>query len=73
MAKCYFCGEDITFIKTKEKDSSGKTILLKVQARAKYFIPDSEAIQFIDQNGKLRTGRVASDGVKGWYPHNCIH
>ena len=73
MSKCYFCGDQIDFIKTNNRDSEGKKIILTVVAGAKYFLPDADGISFYNKNGILRKGKLTQDGIRGWYPHNCKH
>lgn len=36
-----------------------------------YFIPNEDGIYYVQTNGTMRRGNVASDGIKGFTLHEC--
>jgi hypothetical protein len=65
MAKCYICGQEITFIKR-----SGKKPLI-VNKNPVYFVPDSSGDRYFIHDGVMRRGRATADGLRGYTLHGC--
>lgn len=65
MPLCSKCGKGIRFIKR-----TGAKALM-VNDNPVYFIPNEDGIYYVQTNGTMRRGNVASDGIKGFTLHEC--
>lgn len=65
MARCSKCDKEIRFIKVKGSNT------LIVNTNSVYFLPDNNGRLFVMTNGKMRTGKVAQDGIIGFTLHDC--
>ena len=63
--KCDICGKEIRFIKrTGDK-------ALVVNSKSFYFLPDDKGDVYVMNNGSMRRGNIAPDGLKGFTLHKC--